>query len=87
MSWSLLNRQMSRVGELLAAAVGVITGRRAYSRSTTGEPATGHNKLHFALVATVRTVNAGRNLTNGGRCTLRYHVDHKRAGQCSCFWL
>jgi len=33
-SWSLLNRQMSRAGKLLTAAVGAITARREYSRST-----------------------------------------------------
>ena len=34
MSWSLLNRPMSRVGKLLVEAVGAITARREYSRST-----------------------------------------------------
>ncbi len=34
MSWSHLNRQMSRVGKLLVAAVDAIAERREYSRST-----------------------------------------------------
>jgi len=48
----------------------------------TCEPATGH-RLHFALAATVGTVDAGRNDANGARGTLRYDVHHKHVGQLS----